>query len=84
MSTFNPDQALAHFIELHEKWGQEIDRRPDLGRMMDRGHYDFTVEDEPRETYVAASKPSALARVTAARRLFTLRSEERRVGKECS
>lgn len=43
MSAFNPDQALAHFIELHEKRGQEIDRRPDLQRMMDRGHDDVTV-----------------------------------------
>ncbi len=44
MSTFNPDQALARFIELHEKRGQEIDRRPHLQRLMDRGHYDFTVD----------------------------------------
>ena len=29
MSTFTPDQALARFIELHEKRGQEIDRRAD-------------------------------------------------------
>ncbi len=29
MSTFNPEQALARFIELHEKRGQEIDQRPD-------------------------------------------------------
>ena len=43
MSAFNPDQALAHFIELHEKRGQEIDRRPDLQRMMDRDHDDVTV-----------------------------------------
>ncbi len=44
MSTFTPDQALACFIELHEKRGQEIDRRADLQRLMDRGHYDFTVD----------------------------------------
>ncbi len=44
MSTFHPDQALARFIELHEKRGQEIDRRPGLQRMMDRGHDDFTVD----------------------------------------
>ncbi len=29
MSTFNLDQALARCSELHEKRGQEIDRRPD-------------------------------------------------------
>jgi hypothetical protein len=29
-------------------------------------------EDEPLEIYVAASKPNALARVTAAHRLFSL------------
>ncbi len=30
MSTFNPDRALARFIELHENRGQAIDRRPYL------------------------------------------------------
>jgi len=29
MSTFTPDQARARCSELHEKRGQEIDRRPD-------------------------------------------------------
>jgi len=29
VARFDPDQALAHFIELHEERGQEIDQRPD-------------------------------------------------------
>jgi hypothetical protein len=43
MTTFDPEQALARFIELHEKRGQEINQRPDLQLRMDRGDYDFTV-----------------------------------------
>jgi hypothetical protein len=43
MTAFNKEQALAHFIELHEKRHQEIDQRPDLQRRMARGDYDFTV-----------------------------------------
>jgi len=51
MTTLDPEQALARFIELHEKRGQEIDQRPDLQLSMDRGDYDFTVnaDDEIRE-----------------------------------
>jgi hypothetical protein len=44
MCTFNPEQALARFIELHEKRGQEIDQRPDLQLRMARGNYDFMVD----------------------------------------
>jgi 2-hydroxychromene-2-carboxylate isomerase len=44
MITFNPEQALARFIELHEKRGQEIDHRPDLQLQMARGNYDFMVD----------------------------------------
>ncbi len=46
MPSFDPDQALARFIELHAKRGQEIDQRPDLLRRMARGNYDFTVETD--------------------------------------
>src|SRR5438552_6678 len=51
MTTLDPKQALARFIELHEKRGQEIDQRPDLQLSMDRGAYDFAVnaDDEIRE-----------------------------------
>ena len=44
MSAFNPEQALARFIELHEKRGQEIDQRPELQLRMARGNYDFMVD----------------------------------------
>ncbi len=43
MSTFDPDQVLAASIELHDKQAQEVDRRPDLLRRMERGDYDFMV-----------------------------------------
>jgi hypothetical protein len=44
MSTFNPEQALALFIALHEKRGQEIGQRPDVQLRMARGNYDFMVD----------------------------------------
>ncbi|MFL5660971.1 MAG: hypothetical protein ACJ8BW_06425 [Ktedonobacteraceae bacterium] len=44
MTTFDPDQALAAYIELHDKQAQEVDRRPDLLRRMERGDYDFMVD----------------------------------------
>jgi hypothetical protein len=43
MTAFDPEQALSQYIELHQKRDQEIDQRPDLQRMMERGHYDFSV-----------------------------------------
>ena len=51
MSTFDPEQALARFIELHEKRGQEIDQRPDVQLRMARGNDDFMVDadEEIRE-----------------------------------
>lgn len=44
MTTFEPDQALAAYIELHDKQAQEVDRRPDLLRRMERGDDDFIVD----------------------------------------
>jgi hypothetical protein len=44
MTTFDPHQALAAYIELHNKQAQEVDRRPDLLRRMERGEYDFMVD----------------------------------------
>ena len=44
MTTFDPDQALAAYIELHNKQAQEVDQRPDLLRRMERGDYDFMVD----------------------------------------
>ncbi len=43
MTTFDPDQALAAYIELHDKQAQEVDQHPDLPRRMERGDYDFMV-----------------------------------------
>ena len=44
MTTFDPDQALTAYIELHNKQTQEVDQRPDLLRRMERGDYDFMVD----------------------------------------
>ena len=44
MTTFDPDQALAASIELHDKQAQEVDQRPDLLRRMERGDDDFMVD----------------------------------------
>ncbi len=44
MTTFDPDQALAASIELHDKQAQEVDQRPDLLRRMERGEYDGMVD----------------------------------------
>ena len=44
MTTFDPDQALAAYIELHNKQTQEVDQRPDLPRRMERGDSDFMVD----------------------------------------
>ena len=44
MTTFDPDQALGEYIELHDKQAQEVDQRPDLLRRMERGDYDFMVD----------------------------------------
>lgn len=44
MTVFDPEQAKRQFIELHDRRDREIDQRPDLQRLMDRGHYNFTVD----------------------------------------
>ena len=44
MTTFDPDQALAAYIELHNKQAQEVDQRPDLLWRMERGDDDFMVD----------------------------------------
>jgi hypothetical protein len=51
MSTFNPDQSLARWIELWEKRYEEFDQLPDVERRVARGHYEFfaTVDPEMRE-----------------------------------
>ncbi len=41
MPQFDPDQALARFIELHEKQGQAFDQLPDVERRVARGQYEF-------------------------------------------
>ena len=43
MTTFDPDQALAAYIEPYDKQAQEVDQRPDLLRRMEYGDYDFMV-----------------------------------------
>jgi len=43
MTAFDPDQALAAYIELYDKQAQEFDQRPDLLRRMECGDYDFMV-----------------------------------------
>ncbi len=62
MARFDPDQALARFVELHEERGQEIDQRPDLQRMMDRGHDDFSVDadDAIRELQLEAERNGSI------------------------
>jgi hypothetical protein len=51
MSTFNPDQARARWIDLWEKRHEEFDQLSDGGRRVARGHYEFfaTVDPEMRE-----------------------------------
>lgn len=44
MTTFDPNQALAAYIELHDKQAQEVDQRPDLLWRMERGDYAFMVD----------------------------------------
>ena len=46
MTTFDPDQALAAYIGLHDEQAQEVDQRPDLLRRMERGDYDCMVDAE--------------------------------------
>ncbi len=41
MSEFNREQALARYIELHEKRGAEFDSLPDVERRVARGDYEF-------------------------------------------
>jgi len=66
MSTFNPEQALARFIALHEKRGQEIGQRPDVQLRMARGNYDFMVDadDEIRELEQEAERNGSVLRWT--------------------
>ena len=51
MSTFNPDQALARWIDLWEKRQEEFDQLPDGERSVARGHDEFfaPVDSEMRE-----------------------------------
>lgn len=48
MSTFNPDQALARWIELWEKWHEEFNQLPDGERRVARGHYEFFAPVDPK------------------------------------
>ena len=47
MSTFNPDQALARWIDLWEKRQEEFDQLPDVERRVARGHYAFFAPVDP-------------------------------------
>jgi hypothetical protein len=41
MPEFDPDQALARFIELYERQDQECDQLPDMERKVAQGQYEF-------------------------------------------
>ncbi len=47
MSTFNPDQARARWIDLWEKRYEEFDQLPDVERRVARGHYAFFAPGDP-------------------------------------
>jgi hypothetical protein len=51
MTAFNKEQALARYIELHEKRHAEFDQLPDVERRVACGNYEFfsSVEIELRE-----------------------------------
>ena len=47
MSTFNPDQARARWIDLWEKRQEEFDQLPDGERSVARGHDEFFATVDP-------------------------------------